>query len=265
MSLAYCTLLSGSGGNSAYIESGTDAVLLDAGASGRELFRLLEVQKLDPARLRAVLVTHEHSDHARGVGVVARRLKLPVYATAGTWRGMERAVGPLPDHLVRVVRTGEAFSVGTLTVTPVPLSHDTLEPCGYVVEAGGSRVAFVTDTGVLTEVAFRLASLADGLVIEANHDTGMLKNGPYPFFLKKRILGDTGHMSNEYCGTILKELVGEKTRHVLLAHLSRENNLPDLALAEIRRCLAGHRLTVSVAPRSHPHPLIRLDGQKEEL
>lgn len=259
MSLSYCTLVSGSSGNAAYIENGRDALLLDAGVTGAALFRLLDRQSLDPGKIRAVLVTHEHTDHSRGAGIVARKLGVPLHATPGTWQAIAAAAGPLKPGQLRLHAPGQGFAVGSLHLETFALHHDAREPCGYVVGCRGTRVAFVTDTGRVDPGLCDRIRGCQGLVIEANHDPGMLDSGPYPAFLKKRIRSSHGHLSNQDCAQVLKALAGDGLQHITLAHLSRENNLPQLALETVRGFLqqtAG--LQVTVAPRFSPHPLIRL-------
>lgn len=260
MSLSYCTLASGSSGNASLIRADNDVVLLDCGLTGRKLWASMEELDLDPGQIRAVLVTHEHSDHCAGVGVVARRLGVPVYATRGTWKGMLRRVSPLKQEQMQQVIPGEPFQVGRLSIDAFPLSHDARQPCGYRFSDGVHSVGFLTDTGVVLPEARERIRRCTGLVLESNYDPAMLDNGSYPAFLKARIGGASGHMSNSDCAGLLEELAAEQTRHVLLAHLSQDNNRPDLALQEMKnRMRHVEGLEISVAPRHRAHPLICFD------
>ncbi len=260
MSLSYCTLASGSSGNASLIRAGEDAVLLDCGLTGKKLWAAMEELTLDPSHIRAILVTHEHSDHCKGVGVAARKLGVPVYATKGTWKGMLRRVEPLQREQMKRVIPGDPFAVGRLSIDAFPLSHDAWEPCGYRFSDGVHSVGFLTDTGVVLPEALERIRQCTGLVLESNYDPEMLQRGSYPAFLKARIEGVLGHMSNQDCACLMEELAGEKTRHVLLAHLSQDNNHPELALREMKARMSGAvGLEISVAPRYRSHPLICFD------
>ena len=236
--MRFCSLASGSSGNCHYIESEEYRVLVDIGLSGRQIEQAMRLRGLDPASVDAVFVTHEHNDHIRGVGVWARRYRIPVLATAGTWRGMERLVGEIPGELQREIVIGRGYRLGKLRIEAIPICHDANQPCGYSLDCEGRRVVIVTDTGILTPAAFDKLREADLAVLESNHDIEMLMNGPYPMPLKRRIRSNLGHLSNEDCGQALARLYAEKKKGVyLLGHLSRENNRPELALSTVRTIL----------------------------
>lgn len=236
--MRFCSLASGSSGNCHYIETAEYRILVDVGLSGRQIEQAMRQKGLDPAGVDAVFVTHEHNDHIRGVGIWARRYRVPVLATAGTWRGMEGAVGEIPGKLQRELVFGKGYRLGKLRIEAVPLCHDANQPCGYSFEEEGRRIVIVTDTGILTEQAMNKLREADLAVVESNHDLQMLMKGPYPPALKKRIRSNLGHLSNDDCGAIVAELSAYHRNAIyLLGHLSHENNLPELALRTVRQIL----------------------------
>ena len=196
---SFCTLFSGSSGNAAVLRTEGGALLIDCGMSGRQVLSALQTAQIDPAELRAVLVTHEHSDHVKGVGVISRKLNLPVYATAGTWEGMAGAVGELPAAHRVLVEPGESFfMLDGLEVNPFSIPHDANEPVGYrIYLPGGSSIAVATDLGFFSETVRDAVLGAEVVLLESNHDPEMLKQNPhYPAALKSRILGRKGHPSN---------------------------------------------------------------------
>ena len=229
--MRFCSISSGSSGNCQFIETGQHRILIDIGLSARQIERLLGEKDIDPASITAVFVTHEHSDHIKGVGVWMRRYRVPVMATAGTWKGMERSIGQVPGELRVELRAGKGYRMSDLRIETVPSCHDANDPCGYVVESGGRKAAVFTDTGIVTQTMLHHLCETDIAVLESNHDIDMLMNGPYPLALKKRIRSNVGHLSNIDCAQTICEarrLGGSGI--FLLGHLSDENNRPQLAL-----------------------------------
>ncbi len=225
-------LASSSSGNATLVDTGEAAFLVDAGLSARELERrLVETVAFHARDLSAVVLTHEHSDHVRGVQVLARRHGLPVLATAGTLRGARGALGGL-----RTVprRLHEAFELGGAAVSLLSVPHDALEPAAVLVESRGARALIATDLGHVPPALLDVARGSEVLVLESNHDVRMLRDGPYPAFLKARISSPTGHLSNAQCAEALRQLAGPRTRVVLLGHLSQMNNTEELALTSAR-------------------------------
>jgi phosphoribosyl 1,2-cyclic phosphodiesterase len=217
---------SGSTGNAVWVQ-GDSGVLVDCGFSVRRTLERLDALGADPARLAAIVVTHEHSDHAGGVGPVARRLGVPVYASHGTLDALRDMQGVERHPLV----PGRHVDVDGFRVHAFGVQHDASEPIGIRLEHGGRAVGILTDTGAWDEEVCRRLSDADALVVESNHDEDMLATGPYPAALKRRIQGNHGHLSNRACARLLARTVGARTRRVVLGHLSRFNNTPELALA----------------------------------
>ena len=236
--MRFCSITSGSSGNCHLIETGQHRLLIDVGLSAKQIEQLLRERDIDPASITAVFVTHEHSDHTKGVGVWMRRYRVPVMATAGTWKGMERTIGQIPDELRVEIRSGKGYRMSDLRIEAIPVCHDANDPCGYAVESGGSKVAVITDTGMLTPLMQRHLCESDLAVIESNHDIDMLMHGPYPLALKKRIRSNMGHLSNEDCGRAITEARRQGSKGIfLLGHLSDENNTPELAMDTVTHIL----------------------------
>ncbi len=235
--MRFCPLYSGSSGNALLVLADGAAILVDAGLPGRTVTDALARAGVAPERLAGILVTHEHSDHIKGVGVLARRYRLPVYANAGTWNGMLPFTGEIPAPQVRVFETGRDFFLGGMNVLPFGTPHDAAEPVGFAFRQGGSKLSILTDAGHVNAPMLDAVAGSGLILIESNHDVDMLKAGPYPYPLKKRILGDRGHLSNDACGAALAALYGRGVRRAVLGHLSRENNYESLALATVRGAL----------------------------
>ena len=250
-----CTLVSGSSGNSTYVSDGTTSVLVDAGVPGKRIEEELADIGADPHGLGGVFVTHEHIDHVAGVGVMARRYGIPVVANYRTMCSLKyyKKVDKIPPERLIVFENDEDFQFGTLTVHPFSIPHDAADPVGYRFTSGGVSVAVSTDIGNITDKVRNGVLGCKAVVLEANHDVGMLKTGPYPYELKKRILGDRGHLSNEISAAFARELAENGTKTVILGHLSSENNTPELALSTVKQGLSeGNPLScceVILAPR----------------
>ena len=242
--LAVCVLASGSKGNAIYISDGSTAILVDAGLSGIEIKRRLKSRGLNPNDLDAILVTHEHSDHIQSVGVLSRQLKLPIYLN----RKIEKktSIGN-PVHEIRTFQCGSTFQINNLVVHPFAISHDATNPVGFTIGQNGKRIGLATDLGTITPLV--KANLKDChlLIIEANHDSDMLVNGPYPWPLKQRIQSRSGHLSNEQSKKLLMTLQHRRLEHVIFAHLSETNNTPQKVLDEVSKALTlcKPRLTVA--------------------
>lgn len=246
-------LMSGSSGNSIAIGNSDAYVLIDAGTSAKRITAALNEREFDPAKMAAIFVTHEHTDHVSALRVLAGKLGVPVYGTAGTLCALE-AWGSFGGVDFRTCPT-EGVSAGGVHVRPFRTMHDTIESCGYIITtADGRRVAIATDTGCVTETIRSALTGCDLVYIESNHDIEMLNNGPYPLNLRQRILSDRGHLSNAACAAELPALAKNGTARFILAHLSRDNNLPAIARGEALNALlnAGLRekldFTLDVAP-----------------
>ena len=243
MSLSFTILASGSTGNAAVVAANEAAVLVDAGLSLRKIEALMAERNLSGADIDAVLITHEHTDHIRGLGAFVRKYKVPVYANEKTLGALRKELSDLDASLRRVLPTGGVLEIADLRVESYAVSHDAAEPVGYCFFAGGTKLAMATDLGYVSDKVIRRLENADVLVLEANHDVEMLRMGRYPWNVKRRILGDTGHLSNDAAGEALLRLLSGGTRRVYLAHLSLEHNLMDLAKLTVNRILEENGVT----------------------
>ncbi|SFU62981.1 MBL fold metallo-hydrolase [Alicyclobacillus macrosporangiidus] len=264
--LQFSILASGSSGNAVYIQSETTRLLLDAGISARQIRDRMRAAGADVFHdLDALLLTHEHVDHIRGFPQVVKQTEARVYATEGTWHHVARAVADhMPAERHHTVRAGEPFTIGDIRVTPFAVSHDAEEPVAYRFDAGGSALTVLTDLGYVSDAIKSVVQGCQTYVWEANHDVEMLRTGRYPWHLKRRILGDKGHLSNEDAAVALADIVGDSAIDVYLAHLSEENNLPDLAELTVHtilkecRPLYGELVRLHRTSRTQPTPLTAL-------
>ncbi|WP_027108164.1 MBL fold metallo-hydrolase [Lacticigenium naphthae] len=222
-------LASGSTGNITYVESDKMKLLIDCGISGKKAKILLDKIGRKPEDLDAILVTHEHGDHIKGVGVMARRYQLPIYANKKTWDEMEKKIGNIDLEQKFLFEMEQRLTLGDIDISSFGVSHDAVEPQFYTFEKDSKRFVMLTDTGYVSDRMRGLVSNAEAYLFEANHDLGMLRMGKYPWSLKQRILGDKGHLSNEDGALALAEVIGDRTKQIYLGHLSKENNLKDIA------------------------------------
>ncbi len=242
--ICICVLASGSKGNAIYISNGPTAVLFDAGLSGIEIERRLTSRGLRTDSLKAIVVSHEHSDHVQGVGVLSRRYGLPVYINRKT-DGAAATIGKVYQKVF--FECGAGFTIGNLTIHPFSLSHDAADPAGFTVHRNGIKVGLATDLGVATALVAEHLKNCRALILEANHDPQMLIEGPYPWPLKQRIQGRTGHLSNSDSKSLLNKITHQNLDHVILAHLSETNNTPAKAIKCIMPALAHFDTQLEVA------------------
>lgn len=256
-----CPLASGSSGNCIYVGSDTTHILVDVGISGKKTQEGLNSLDLDMSDIDAILITHEHSDHIKGLGVLSRKYHIPVYSTAGTIEAIVSSgeCGELEDSLFHTVRADERFNIKDININPMHISHDAADPVAYRLSHGESKAAIVTDLGTYDDYTVESLKGMNVYMIEANHDVNMLQVGPYPYYLKKRILSDHGHLSNENSGKLISELLHDNTKEIILGHLSKENNLPELAFESVSleitmaQCpFKGSDFPIQVAKRSEP-------------
>lgn len=255
-SISVCVLGSGSKGNAIYISDGTTAVLVDVGFSGVEIQRRMQARGLNPEELDAILVTHEHNDHIRGVGVMSRRYKLPVFISRETETAAASQLGRLEAG--RHFQCGKSFTIGGLTVHPFPISHDAQDPAGFTLGCNGLKVGIATDLGIATHPVKAHLKNCNLLVLEANHDPEMLINGPYPWPLKQRVSGRTGHLSNEASMALLEEIQHDRLSHVILSHLSEVNNTPQQAFRVVCRAITRSNPHLSVAAQHESGEIVTL-------
>ena len=232
MQMIFCPLYSGSSGNALFVQAGNTRLLIDAGKSGKCIREALLSIGVEPATLNAILVTHEHSDHIAGVGVLCRKYHIPVLANAPTWNAMARKVGEIPPGMRLTFDSHSDFYLGDIGVAPFLIPHDAAEPVGFRLYHGALSISTATDLGRFTKALREQLSGSNLVLLESNHDPDMLRrNEHYSAALKERILGNRGHLSNAACADAVIQLAQTGVKQIILGHLSGENNLPELALA----------------------------------
>lgn len=260
-----CSIASGSSGNCIYVGSEATHLLVDVGISGKKAECGLHSVDLDAKDLDGILITHEHADHISGLGVLARKYGIPIYATKGTINAIKecKTLGAVDESLFREVKEDEKLVIKDLTINPMRISHDATQPVAYRVSYGNQKIGICTDLGVYNDYTVECLKGMDALLIEANHDVNMLQVGPYPYYLKQRILGDRGHLSNENSGRLLSRILHDKLQTIVLGHLSHENNLPELAYEAVRMEITmgdnpynANDFRMMVAKRGEPSPVI---------
>ncbi len=236
----FCSIASGSSGNCIFVGTDRTSVLIDAGITGKKVVEGLHGLDRSPEELDAILITHEHSDHIKGLGVLSRRYGLPIYCTGGTRKAILEGnlMGKADPSLFHEVRADQLFSIRDLNILPFSVSHDAAEPVAYRLSSGKKSVAVVTDLGYYDDYTIEHLKKLDALLVESNHDINMLQVGSYPYYLKQRILGLKGHLSNDNAGRLLGEVLHDDMKAVYLGHLSKENNYEELALETVRQEIA---------------------------
>ena len=259
-SMKFCVLGSGSRGNATYLEANGTSILIDAGMSGIELQKRLSVIGVEFSAINAILVTHEHNDHIHGVGVLSRRAKIPVYANPPTFSAAARIVNKLFSF--NEFETGKTFYFRNLEIHPFSISHDSEDPVGFRISDGDTIFGYCTDTGKVSQLMRHRLASCQALVLESNHDLEMLQNGSYPPYLKQRIRSSQGHLDNTEAAVFLQELAHEKLQHVVLAHLSEENNHPEIAFHAAVEALNN---TSCCSPEATPRVSVACQGSVGEL
>jgi phosphoribosyl 1,2-cyclic phosphodiesterase len=244
MALRFSVLASGSTGNATYVESENHSFLVDAGLSGKGMEALFGQIDRDIKNLSGIFVTHEHSDHIKGVGILARKYKIPVFANGKTWQAMNKSIGEVPLDQKFIFNMETVKSFGSLDVESFGVSHDAAEPMFYVFHSGGKKLVLITDTGYVSDRMKGTISNANAYVFESNHDVSMLRMGRYPWNTKQRILSDVGHVSNEDAALAMSDVVGDQTKSIYLAHLSLDNNMKDLARMAVTQTLESKGIMV---------------------
>ena len=259
--IKFCNLFSGSSGNSTYIESDSTKILIDAGVSCQRISKALASIGVELDEIRAILITHEHTDHTKGLTTIAKKFNTPIYATAKTWTQMS-ALNVI-DECKCTFSPEKEFKIGDLTIRPFSIPHDAIEPCGFSVLNGEKKVTVATDIGHIEDKLITEMCGSDILLIESNYDNDTLLCGAYPYFLKKRISSDIGHLSNETTGKLVKTLYENGVNKFILGHLSKENNFPELAYQTVTEELIHNNIDtkeikISVASRFTPSKIINV-------
>lgn len=228
-SMKISMLASGSSGNVTYVETPSQKLLVDVGLTGKKVAQLLDMIERDISDITGILVTHEHIDHVKGVGVLARKYGMPVYANEQTWSAMTKTIGDIPVAQKMMFDMGKTVTIGDIDVTSFGVSHDAVSPQFYTFQRNDKRFVMLTDTGYVSQRLIDALKGADAYLMESNHDIELLRAGSYPWKTKQRILGDKGHLSNEDCALALAQLISDNTKKVYLGHLSAENNMKPIA------------------------------------
>lgn len=249
MSVNFCPVASGSSGNSIFMSTQATKILIDAGLSGKRIESGLGSIGVACNELDAIFITHEHSDHTQGAGILSRRFDVPIYATVGTWNAMERigAIGKIAPKNRMYIYADENLIVNDMCVRPFEIPHDAAQPVGYSVFAEDKKMTVATDIGYITPTVKENVYGSDILLLESNHDVDLLVNGRYPIQLKRRILSNYGHLSNVSAGQLLAEVMCGKLKHIFLGHLSEENNRPILAYETVENILIANKINVGSA------------------
>lgn len=266
MTMQLYSIASGSSGNCIYVGTDETGVLVDVGISMKRIREGLSAERLSLEKIKAILITHEHTDHISGLGPILRKVPIPVYATGETIEAiyakgnMER----VDDGLFHAIRPENEFSIGDLRMTPIPISHDAANPVCYTLSAVNKKIGIATDIGCYTENMIEHLQDCHSLLLEANHDINLLQVGNYPYSLKMRILGDKGHLSNDASARLIQKLLHPGLQHIMLGHLSQENNFPELAYNTVSYELENNELwreldtELLVAHRKEPTRLLTI-------
>jgi len=262
----FCSLTSGSSANCVFVGSERTSILVDVGLSGKRVEESLNSIDMTTKDVDGMLITHEHSDHIKGVGVLARKYEIPIYATAGTLQAVRETtlLKNVPDELIREIQADTPFFIKDLEIKPFNISHDAAQPVGYRINHEKKSIGIATDLGTYDDYTIKNLLNLDVLLIEANHDVNMLQVGAYPYYLKQRILGARGHLSNDMAGMLLNEVLHDNLKAVLLGHLSQENNYAALAYetvcSEVTMGQSAYKASdfhITVAKREQVSELIR--------
>ncbi|WP_455795245.1 MBL fold metallo-hydrolase [Clostridium butyricum] len=263
--MVFCSLYSGSSGNSMFITSDRAKILIDAGLPGKKIDEALKAIDEETKNIDGIFITHEHSDHIKGVGVISRKYDIPIYANADTWSAMEGSLGKIKQHNIKVIDKRSVTEIGDLNIKAFNIPHDASGPMGYTVSDGKKNISVATDFGTFTREIYDNVKDSEVILLESNHDVNMLKFGPYPYQLKRRILSEIGHLSNDDCGNAIVELVKcGNNKKIILGHLSNTNNQPDLAYATVLDVLNDNGIKnnediiLTMANRHNPSSYIKI-------
>ena len=261
--LKFCSLYSGSTGNSLYVESENTKILVDAGVSAKKITDALTLLNVDLHDLSAILVTHEHTDHIQGVGTLSKKFDIPVYANSKTWDAMKSRKDKIIDSNQKVFYTNESFEIGDLKISSFKTPHDAAESCGFNIENDNSKISIATDLGHINTKILDSLQNSKFLLLEANYEPEILKCCSYPFRLKTRIAGENGHLANHLAGQAIAHLIPSGLNSVMLGHLSKESNFPELAYKTVIEQLNKYNydensLEINVASRFEPSKIIEV-------
>lgn len=259
--LNFCSLYSGSSGNSLFVETENTKVLIDCGVSSKKVEEALKSLNVEPASIDAILITHEHSDHVKGLGTFSKKFDVPIFANQETLDSMEAQVVKIADKNINTFRVADKFCVGDLEINPFTISHDAANPCGFNIFKDNKKISIATDIGNMDTKTVKNLEDSIFVLLEANYDPDILKCSAYPYLLKRRIAGPTGHLPNEQAGKTISHLINSGLQSAMLGHLSKENNFPELAYKTVAEEIMSNNqgknsISLSVASRNEPGKLI---------
>lgn len=253
----FCSLYSGSSGNSILVSTDKSRVLIDAGLPGKSIENALSSIGESPNEIDAIFVTHEHTDHTKGVGVLSRKYDIPIYTDALTWEAMSKSIGKIKEKNIKIIENNHV-NIKDMDILSYRISHDAVSPHGYSICSNNKKFCLATDLGYFSKEVEEALKGANAILLESNHDVEMLKFGPYPYVLKRRILSNEGHLSNDDCGKAIINLMDGSFKKIMLGHLSKTNNYPELAYETVKNILIENNLKLNkdidllMADRSAP-------------
>ncbi len=263
--LNFCSLYSGSTGNCLFAQSNNTNILIDAGVSTKKIEVALSTLSISPEKIDAIIVTHEHSDHIHGLGTLSKKYNIPVFANCETWNVLsdDQKIKIAPENQ-KMFHVDKTFNIGDLKVLPFSIPHDAANPCGFNISQGNTKLSIATDLGHMTPEILKHLENSSFILLESNYEPNVLRYSPYPYILKKRIDGPNGHLSNIMAGQTISKLVPTGLHSVMLGHLSKENNFPELAYKTvmeqiIQNNLSENSITLDVASRTNPSKFIKID------
>ncbi len=237
----FCSLYSGSSGNCSFLQTNTTKILIDAGESAKKIEEALKKIDIEPSSIDGIFITHEHSDHIKGLGIFAKKFQIPVYANKETWDAMPKQKEKLEESIINTF-TFSPFTIGDIKVEPFSIPHDAANPCGFNFYHENKKMSIATDIGHISESVIKHLSNSSFLLLEANYEPEILKCSHYPYLLKQRIKGPNGHLSNTEAGQTISYLTNYGLKNVMLGHLSKENNFPELAYKTVVEELMEHNI-----------------------
>jgi len=259
----FCSLYSGSSGNCLYVETSTTKILIDSGVSCKKVENALSSLDINPSNINAILVTHEHSDHVKGLSTVSKKYNIPVFATKETFENMPSQTFKLEEKNIKAFNIEDNFSIGDIKVSPFSIPHDAANPCGFNISNGNKTISIATDIGHMNNSILKKLQESSFVLLESNYDTNVLKCCTYPFYLKSRIASSTGHLSNDMAAKTISYLCKNGLKTAMLGHLSKESNLPELAYQTafnelISENFDENSFNLNVASRDFPSKLINI-------
>lgn len=259
----FCSLYSGSSGNSLFVETQNTKLLIDAGVSSKKIETALNDINIDPSTLDGILVTHEHIDHVQGLGTLSKKFNLPVFVNQETLDAMPKQKDKIPENNIKTFKISDKFDIGDLEIKPFSIPHDATNPCGFNIWKNNKKISIATDIGHMTNPILKSLEESLFIMLEANYDPEVLRCSPYPFTLKSRIAGPTGHLPNEMAGKTISHLLKSGLKNAMLGHLSKQSNFPELAYKTVVDELISNNynencISLSVASRDNHSKIITI-------